>query len=440
MKFSELCKFTEKQWEATRLADSHRYFLFGGKRGVKKSYWLRWHGLRSLLRWGALGHRNVRIMLACEDYPKLVDRQVNKIESEFPRWLGEIKTTRVDGFAFHLKPQYGSGKMCFRSLDKPKNYRGSEWAAILIDELTMHAEYLEAEIRFFDVLDSSLRWPGIENSFFAAVSNPDGPGQIWVREFFIEKKLPERRQALADKFCYLPGVRENDGLLPQSYWDAIESVGDSLYQAWVEGDWYVEFGGYTFKRGWFEIVDALPADITKVVRYWDKAGTEDGGKYTAGVLIGKSRDGLFYIIDVKRGQWSAGEREKIIKQMAELDREQWGGKLSIYHEQEPGSGGKESAEATTRMLAGFNVHADKVTGDKDSRARPLAAQAEAGNVKILRGKFNIDFLDEIALIPHSTIRDQADAAAGAFNKLTGGGAPSAGSYIKRQDESYDALR
>lgn len=440
MKFSELCKFTAKQWEATELAGQHRYFLFGGKRGVKKSYWLRWHGLRSLLRWGALGHRNVRIMLACEDYPKLVDRQVNKIESEFPRWLGEIKTTRVDGFAFHLHPRYGGGKMCFRSLDKPKNYRGSEWAAILIDELTMHAEYLESEIRFFDVLDSSLRWPGIEDSFFAAVSNPDGPGQIWVRTFFIEKKLPERRRDQEKNFCYLAGVREDDGLLPQSYWDAIESVGGPLYQAWVEGNWYVEFGGYMFRRGWFEIVDALPADITKVVRYWDKAGTEGGGKYTAGVLIGKSREGLFYIIDIKREQYSANKREKLIKQTADLDRIQWGDKLSIYHEQEPGSGGKESAEATTRMLAGFNVHADKVTGDKDSRARPLAAQAEAGNMKILRAKFNVDFLDEISLVPHSKVRDQADAAAGAFNKLTGGGAPSAGSYIKRQDESYEALR
>lgn len=424
MNFSELCQFRPQQWDATKAADAYRYFLFGGRRGVKKSYWLRWYGLRRLLRWGAAGYRNVRVMLACEDFPKLIDRQVAKIETEFPKWLGEVKTTRVDGFAFHLRPQYGGGKLCFRSLDKPKGYRGAEWAGILIDELTMHQEFVEPEIRFFDVLDGSLRWPGISDSFLATTSNPDGPGQIWVREFFIEKKLPGRRQGSEAKFCYLPGTREDDDLLPLEYWQAIESVGENLYRAWVEGDWYVDFSGYIFKRGWFEIVEAVPADIVKVVRYWDKAGTADAGKYTAGVLMGKTNAGIFYIIDVVRGRWEAGEREKVIKQTAVLDRERWGSRLSIWHEQEPGSGGKESAQATTRMLAGFNVQSDKVSKAKDSRDRgvePLAAQAQAGNVKLVKGRWNVDFLDEIAVVPHSLVRDQVDAAGGAFNKLTRGG-------------------
>jgi len=360
-------------------------------------------------------------MLACEDYPTLTDRQISKIRSEFPKWLGEIRSSRIDGFAFHLQPQYGGGKLCFRSLNDPQKYRGSEWAGILIDELTKHEEYVEPEIRFFDVLDGSLRWPGITDSFFATTSNPDGPGQIWVREFFIEKKLPERRQPQADKFLYMEGVREDDNLLPPEYWQAIESVGENLFRAWVGGDWYVEFGGYMFKRSWFDIAEALPADIVKLVRYWDKAGTSGGGKYTAGVLIAKTLSGIFYIVDVARGQWGAGERERNIKQTAQLDREKWGNRLSIYHEQEPGSGGKESAEATTRMLAGFDVHPDKVTGDKNSRCSPLAAQAEARNVKMLKGKWNVDFLDEISVVPNSDVRDQVDAAGGAFNKLTGGG-------------------
>lgn len=383
-----------------------------------KSYWLRWHGLRHLLRWGALGFRNVRIMLGCEDFPTLIDRQTSKIETEFPRWLGEIKTTKIDGYAFHLRQQYGGGKMCFRSLDDPKRYRGSEWAAILVDELTMHEEFIEPEVRLFDVLDGSLRWPGIDNSFFAAVSNPDGPGQIWVREFFIEKKLPPRRLAHSDNFFYMPGQREDGNFLPQQYWDALAAVGENLHKAWVEGDWYVEFGGYIFKRLWFEIVDALPFTIRRLVRYWDKAGTQGGGKYTAGVLQAKSDEGIYYLVDVVRGQWNAGEREKIIKQTAETDFLRWGHLVTIWHEQEPGSGGKESAEATTRMLAGFNVYADKVTGDKDTRLAPFAAQSHAGNVKMVRAAWNVAFLDEISIVPHSAIRDISDAAGGAFNKLS----------------------
>ena len=46
--------------------------------------------------------------------------------------------------------------------------------------------------------------------------------------------------------------------------------------------------GNRFKRPWFPIVDAIPATIKKRVRYWDKAATENGGCYTAGVLMDKA--------------------------------------------------------------------------------------------------------------------------------------------------------
>ena len=56
-----------------------------------------------------------------------------------------------------------------------------------------------------------------------------------------------------------------------------------------------------------------------------------------------------------RGQWSALKREQVILETAELD----GPDVHIWVEQEPGSGGKESAEATIRMLAGYIAHADR---------------------------------------------------------------------------------
>jgi predicted phage terminase large subunit-like protein len=175
--------------------------------------------------------------------------------------------------------------------------------------------------------------------------------------------------------------------------------------------------GNRFKRTFFEIVEAAPAKAQRV-RYWDKAGTEGGGKFTAGVLIAREPLGIIYVEDVQRGQWSAGGREKVISQTAELDAQRygkWG--FRIWHEQEPGSGGKESAEATTRMLAGYNVRADPVTGEKDVRLEPFAAQAEAGNVKLVRGAWNSAYIEEMCAVPNGAFRDQADATAGAFNKL-----------------------
>jgi predicted phage terminase large subunit-like protein len=157
-------------------------------------------------------------------------------------------------------------------------------------------------------------------------------------------------------------------------------------------------------------------EIVNTVRYWDKAGTEGGGAYTCGVLMHQMRDKTFAIEDVRRGQWGALERERHIAQTAQLDGRRHGRRLSIYVEQEPGSGGKESAESTVRMLAGFRAYADKVTGAKEVRADPYAAQVQAGNVILQAAPWNRDFLDEHEVYP-GRFKDQVDSAAGSFNKL-----------------------
>jgi phage terminase large subunit-like protein len=43
------------------------------------------------------------------------------------------------------------------------------------------------------------------------------------------------------------------------------------------------------------------------------------------------------------------------------------------------------------MLAGWNVAADRVTGNKEHRAQPYAAQVQAGNVSLLAGEWNRAF-------------------------------------------------
>ena len=149
------------------------------------------------------------------------------------------------------------------------------------------------------------------------------------------------------------------------------------------------------------------------IRYWDKAGTQGGGAYTAGVLMHRMKDGSYIVTDVVRGQWSAGERENRIRQTAEMD----GKNVKVWVEQEPGSGGKESAESTIRNLSGFSAYAERVTGDKESRAEPYAAQVEGGNVWLLQADWNRAFTQEHETFPAGQYKDQVDAAAGAFAKL-----------------------
>lgn len=177
-------------------------------------------------------------------------------------------------------------------------------------------------------------------------------------------------------------------------------------------------GGGMFHIDHFQVVNDI-ADhlIEHVVRYWDKAGTQGDGAYTAGVKMAKLKTGVWAILDVKRGQWSTNERERIITETARAD----GNHVTIYVEQEPGSGGKESAEnTTTRMINfGFNCIADKPQGDKIYRADPLSVQVNEGKIWIVKGEWNKEYIDEFEYFPFSTYKDQVDATSGAFAKLAG---------------------
>jgi predicted phage terminase large subunit-like protein len=173
--------------------------------------------------------------------------------------------------------------------------------------------------------------------------------------------------------------------------------------------------GLMFKRHWFEIVDAAPANSTRV-RWWDNAATEGDGDYTAGVLLARSPQKIYYVEDVVRGQWSAYQREEIKKQTAALDAQRFGS-VAIWNEQEPGSAGKESAAATVKNLEGYDVHTEPSSGDKIVRAEPFAAQCEAGNVKIVKGAWNAPYLTELTSFPTGKNDDQVDGSSGGFNKL-----------------------
>lgn len=172
-----------------------------------------------------------------------------------------------------------------------------------------------------------------------------------------------------------------------------------------------------FKTDKLKIVPIAPGNIVEIVRYWDKAGTADGGAFTAGVKIGRTADGQTVIMNAIRGQWSALTRENTIKQTADID----GPITQTWIEQEPGSGGKESSESTKRNLAGHIIYSERPTGDKVTRAVPFACQVEAGNVIIVAGEWNKDYIEELRYFPLGKYKDQVDGSSGAFNKLFDGG-------------------
>lgn len=175
--------------------------------------------------------------------------------------------------------------------------------------------------------------------------------------------------------------------------------------------------GEMFKRSWFEMVTTTPEEMQRV-RYWDKAATQDDGDYTVGTLMGyDEKTELFYVEDIVRGQWATTKRDGIIRDTAKQDYKRYGGTVKTWWEEEGGSSGKDASAATYKLLTGFPCEHDKVTGSKEVRAEPFAAQCGAGNVKYLKGILFDNWINELATFPNGTYDDQVDSASGAFNKL-----------------------
>lgn len=63
----------------------------------------------------------------------------------------------------------------------------------------------------------------------------------------------------------------------------------------------------------------------------------------------------------------------------------------------------------------------------------MAAQAERGNIRLIRGNWNAQFLDEMYAFPEGAHDDQVDAASGAFNALAIGRDAQSSSSIVQQD-------
>lgn len=174
-------------------------------------------------------------------------------------------------------------------------------------------------------------------------------------------------------------------------------------------------GGNLFNRVWFGILDAVPIEAAARIRYWDK-GYSAQGDWSVGCRMSKSRDGLWTIEHIVRIRGTPAERNRVIRETARADDALFGRRVPVHLEQPPGAG-HETTATLIKELAGHVVHAAQPRGEKTERAEPFSSQAEAGNVRLVRGAWNAAFLDELEAFPNGEHDDQVDAASGAFRVL-----------------------
>lgn len=162
-----------------------------------------------------------------------------------------------------------------------------------------------------------------------------------------------------------------------------------------------------------QIVDAVPHGVAEWCRGWDLASSDGKGDFTVGMKVGRLADGRYVLAGGPREQFITDKRDALIKATALSD----GRLLKQSLPQDPGQAGKSQVAAFAKMLAGHSVHFSLESGDKVTRATPLASQINAGNVIMVRGPWNKPFTDECRLFPFGKYDDQVDAAARGFNQL-----------------------
>lgn len=174
--------------------------------------------------------------------------------------------------------------------------------------------------------------------------------------------------------------------------------------------------GLLFDAAKLKLVDEAPPCVA-VSRGWDLAATEKvtttDPDWTVGAKLGRTAEGRFVILDIVRMH---GRPEAVEKTLTETTRAD-GRSVRVSLPQDPGQAGKSQAEHLARLLAGFDVKTSRESGAKATRAAPLAAQVNSGNVAIVRAPWNRDLVEEMRGFPASRKDDQVDALARAFEMI-----------------------
>jgi phage terminase large subunit len=268
----------QKQLDAWNAQSEKRFLLYGGAAGGGKSFFLRWWAVGYLIWLYEQGIPCAQVGLFCEDYPSLRDRQISKIEMEFPPSLGRLR--QGDTREFELGRQFGSGKILLRNLDDPSKYLSAEFAGIAVDELTRN------ELGMFDFLRSRLRWPGVQRPRFVGATNPGGKGHAWVKKYWIDRQFPPELGRLADEFVFVPAKAADNPYLTESYFEELKTLPADMAKAYAEGSWD-QFKGQYFtnftperhigRRQGSEIVCKADGKVYVVDYWWPKWFSLDWG-------------------------------------------------------------------------------------------------------------------------------------------------------------------
>lgn len=413
--------------------------MYGGQAGGGKSFSLLIDALKHVRLPG------YRALLLRRQGPQLTRTLIAKSQEIYPRLYPRGQVRWRAAARTWVFPSGATIELAAADKEADiRRYDGAEFAFIGLDELTHFTRYQ------YTFLFSRLRTtvPGLRTRI-RGMTNPGGVGHDWVLERWAawlypadnpgyegpragqgeplwfkpvgedtdeEMIVPAGTPGATSRTCFRASVDDTPQLGADYAEKNLANLDRLTRKRLAGGDWMArEVAGEFFERGWFEVVDACPADVLFRVRYWDLAGTAHSDKkkaptsaWTAGLLLSCSRSGVLYIEHIARAQLSPGGVEQTIASTQAADEIEDPDTITLI-ERDPAQAGKFQAWYFGREMG---IKAIPPQGDKLTRALRASAQAEVGNIKVVRGPWIEPFFREAETFPELT-KDQIDALSGA---------------------------
>lgn len=355
-----------------------------------------------------------------------------------------------------LSWSFPSGASCsFAHLEHDKtrfNWQGSQIPLICFDELTHFTP-----VQFWYMVSRNRSMCGVR-PYIRATCNPDADS--WVAEliaWWIDQDtglpIPERAGVLrwfvrvgddlkwadsseelacytmidengatvpipAKSLTFIPAkLTDNKALMAADpgYMASLLALPRVERERLLGGNWKIRpAAGLYFQRAACRVVDTVPAG-TIFGRGYDLAATpptpdNPDPDATAAVKIGRTPDGRYIVADCRTTRSTPAGVERFITNIASED----GHMVEISLPQDPGQAGKSQVAQMVKMLSGYTVRSSTETGDKITRFGPFSAQAEGGNVDVLRGPWNEGWFSALEGFPAAKHDDEADATSRAF--------------------------
>jgi predicted phage terminase large subunit-like protein len=343
----------------------------------------------------------------------------------------------------------------FENEQASDNWQGIEANLFYIDEGTQFSQYMVQYIM------SRMRNPNCPEVMphLKITCNPDNSHffRKWVEPYLKEDGTPDRsKDGMVRYFTFqdgdfvwgsskqelmeIYGIDEDEALsftfISANVFDnkIVQKI-NPKYVSWLkglrgverarllDGNWHVsESGSGFFKREFVTPVNLFEQNIVSYCRAWDIAGSLPSDQlpdpdWTCGVLIAKTKQGRYIVVDVVRFRARFGEVMQRIIQTAKEDPDN----TQIILPQEPGQAGKAAGQMMIKELIeeGFQARMRPSNKSKVVRFQPFAAAAEAGLVDYVPGDWNEKYFFELELFDGSRKNkdDQVDATSDSFITL-----------------------